>query len=239
MKKTEFNIYCDESCHLEHDGINIMGLGSIWCKKSDLSKITTDIKNIKIKYGLKPMAEIKWTMISKINYQLYLEILNYFFNNKALHYRGYFVDKRRLNHKKFHQTHEDFYYKSYFGLLQNIFDRKYSYNVYIDIKDHHSFNKAQKLESICRNSKHDQANEIINKIQPIQSHESQLIQIADIITGAICYYNRVDRDKLNSQYKKAVIDLIKEKTGLSLCKKTYSSEKKFNLFFLGDYDFDE
>jgi hypothetical protein len=32
------NIYCDESCHLENDGINVMGLGGLWCNKDKLLK---------------------------------------------------------------------------------------------------------------------------------------------------------------------------------------------------------
>ena len=46
MERREFNIYCDESCHLEQDHINIMGLGAIWCRKDDLYQINMDIKNI-------------------------------------------------------------------------------------------------------------------------------------------------------------------------------------------------
>ena len=26
-----FNIYCDESCHLEHDRQKVMVLGAVWC----------------------------------------------------------------------------------------------------------------------------------------------------------------------------------------------------------------
>jgi len=26
-----YNIYCDESCHLEHDGIPTMVIGAVWC----------------------------------------------------------------------------------------------------------------------------------------------------------------------------------------------------------------
>lgn len=26
-----YNVYCDETCHLENDGINDMILGAIWC----------------------------------------------------------------------------------------------------------------------------------------------------------------------------------------------------------------
>ena len=30
---SEFNVYCDESCHLEHSSSNAMALGAIWCPK--------------------------------------------------------------------------------------------------------------------------------------------------------------------------------------------------------------
>ena len=30
-----YNVYCDESCHLEHDGINPMLLGCVWCPESE------------------------------------------------------------------------------------------------------------------------------------------------------------------------------------------------------------
>jgi hypothetical protein len=43
----EYNIYCDESCHLEHDGINVMVL--MWCDKEKKSEIFNRIFEIKIK----------------------------------------------------------------------------------------------------------------------------------------------------------------------------------------------
>lgn len=235
MVKEEINIYCDESCYLENDHINIMGIGCVWCRKKDLYQINLDIKNIKIKYGLKSLAEIKWSLISNINSKMYNEIINYFFNNDKLFYRGYFVFKEQLDHSKYHQTHEDFYYKSYFGLLNNIFNRDNCFNVYIDIKDHHTYTKSKKLYEVCCNANYDFSHEIINKIQPIRSEESQLLQLADILTGSICYYNRNDKERLTNKGKKDLVEVIKRTSNLSLTKKTYPSEKKFNLFFLGDY----
>jgi len=30
-----YNIYCDESCHLENDGEKVMVLGAIWCPRAE------------------------------------------------------------------------------------------------------------------------------------------------------------------------------------------------------------
>jgi hypothetical protein len=42
-----FNIYYDESCHLENDHINVMALGAVWCKWDDIEEITNTIKKFK------------------------------------------------------------------------------------------------------------------------------------------------------------------------------------------------
>ena len=43
----KYNIYCDESCHLEHDNQKYMVLGGIICEKSSRKCIKRDILNIK------------------------------------------------------------------------------------------------------------------------------------------------------------------------------------------------
>ena len=54
MVKT-YNIYCDESCHLEHDNQNYMVLGGIICEKSEKKKIKREILNIKKKIQIMKM----------------------------------------------------------------------------------------------------------------------------------------------------------------------------------------
>ncbi len=56
-----FNIYCDESCHLENDGINDMVLGAIWSPQDKIREINQHINEIKSHYGVQPNSELKWT----------------------------------------------------------------------------------------------------------------------------------------------------------------------------------
>ena len=35
----QYNIYCDESCHLQNDKSNVMVLGAIWCAKEKKQEI--------------------------------------------------------------------------------------------------------------------------------------------------------------------------------------------------------
>lgn len=59
-----YNVYCDETCHLEHDGINDMVIGAVWCPQEKLREINQRIREIKIRNGISPTAELKWTKIS-------------------------------------------------------------------------------------------------------------------------------------------------------------------------------
>lgn len=48
------NIYCDESCHLENDGQNIMALGAVFCPASKKSEIFNRLHELKLKHNLIP-----------------------------------------------------------------------------------------------------------------------------------------------------------------------------------------
>ena len=57
----EYNVYCDESCHLENDGHKAMVLGAVWCPKDKRLEIAKRIREIKEKHGVGRHFEIKWT----------------------------------------------------------------------------------------------------------------------------------------------------------------------------------
>lgn len=229
---TLYNIYCDESCHLENDGINDMVLGAIWCPQVKLKEISDRIRKIKAKHQILPMAELKWTKIGPAKKEVYIELLNYFFDCADLHFRCLIVpDKQQLDHTRFNQTHDDWYYKMYFDMLKFIFAPQDRYEVYIDIKDTNSYKKAKKLKEICSNNIYDFSGRIIRRIQPIRSNEVQIMQIVDILIGAVGYQNRLFPDEFKkSSTKMELIDLIKERSGYSLKKSTLYKEDKFNIF---------
>ena len=227
-----YNIYCDESCHLENDGINDMVLGAVWCPQSKLLDINSRIKEIKAKYNVSQTAELKWTKVGPQKRDLYIELINYFFDCSDLHFRCLVVpNKQKLDHERFNQTHDDWYYKMYFDMLKLIFDPRDKYEVYIDIKDTNSNKKAAKLREVCSNNIYDFSGRIIRRIQPIRSNEVQIMQIVDVLIGAVCYQNRKFPEGFQkSETKREVIELIKERSGYQLTKTTLLREDKFNIF---------
>ena len=80
----EYNVYCDESCHLENDGIEIMGIGGVWCPKEKVKEISDRIREIKKRYNISPTSEIKWTKVTPSKVDFYLDLINFFFDFSSL-----------------------------------------------------------------------------------------------------------------------------------------------------------
>lgn len=221
------NVYCDESCHLEHDGKKYMVLGCVFCKEDLVRSISSRIKEIKLDHSVNPSAEIKWTKVSPCKYELYKDIINYFFDDDSLHFRGVIASKDILDHGRFNQTHDDWYYKMYFETLSFIISPNCRYNIFIDIKDTHSSEKIDHLREILSNDNYDFShNTVIKNMQPVRSHEVQLLQMADVLIGAISFANE-GTGKSNT--KKDLVNIIQTRSGYSLLKTTPIREEKINL----------
>ncbi len=223
-----YNIYCDESCHLENDHNKPMALGAIWCQKNDAYTISNNVKSIINKHGLAKSFEIKWTKVSPAKKDFYLELVEYFFNETKLHFRTVIIpDKNKLDHARFNQSHDDWYYKMYFLLLKGILNPGYSYNIYIDIKDTKGTEKLRKLHEVLCNNAYDFDKNIIKKTQQVRSHEATIMQLTDLLIGAITYLHR----KLETSCaKKEIIELIKKLSKNNLTRSTLPREDKFNVF---------
>lgn len=113
-----------------------------------------------------------------------------------------------------------------FTLLEPVIDPTQQYAVYLDIKDTRSEAKRSKLENVLRNAKYDGSGNIVRRVQQIRSHESELMQLADILIGAVSYANRA---LTTGAAKLALIRRIHQRTHLTLTRSTWLRAPKFNL----------
>lgn len=95
---TEFyNIYCDESCHLENDREPVMLLGAVWCPKLAAGALAAELSALKQQHNAK--GELKWTKVSKSRMAFYEAVVDWFFARPNLHFRALVVQhKEWLNH---------------------------------------------------------------------------------------------------------------------------------------------
>lgn len=223
-----YNIYCDESCHLENDRQQVMVLGAVWCPSEKAKEISIRLREKKVQHGMRSDFEIKWTKVSPAKESFYLDIMDYFFDDDDLHFRALIVpDKSMLQHEMFHQSHDEWYYKMYFEMLKAILNPTTHYRIYIDLKDTYGAAKVHKLHEVLANNLYDFSRKIIERLQIARSHEVEILQLADLLIGAVSYVNR---GLSSNAAKLALVNRMKSRFGYRLIHSTLLRESKVNIF---------
>ncbi len=221
----EYNIYIDETCHLEHDGIPVMCIGYIKLPKENYKGLTDKIRKLKLKYH--NPTEIKWNKLSMSRIALYKELIDLLFAS-SMQFRAVLVKRKdRLNNALYNENdHNIFYYKAAFYLLRYDVLPTATYRVYFDIKETYATQRLKKiseiLDRVCGIGR-------FTHFQNIKSDEIEFVQLADLLIGAIGYRSRDDIVK-KSVVKNELIKYIEFKAGQSLDQKTEKNNTKFNIY---------
>ena len=226
-----YNVYCDESCHLEKDTSPIMILGAMYCQEERKKQIYDEIRAIKTKHNISSFFEIKWTKVSESKIDFYLELLDYFWNNQDLLYRGLVASgKQSLDHDKYNGGDYDlWYYKMYYRMLDPVISPNDKYHIMVDIKDTRGGKRVAKLREVLCNNIYDFKKEVIDQIGQINSKESEILQLADLINGALAFYHRGLADNADSNQGKVKFVRALQRY-VDLDNNTRYDERKFNLF---------
>lgn len=219
MNKT-FNFYCDESTHLQNDGMPYMIIAYVSTAYNQLKQHKQHLKFLKAKHKIK--GEVKWSNVSGGQYPFYAELIEYFFATD-LAFRSVIVTKSQIDESRDGFTYNDFYFKMYYQLLHHKINLEYNYNIYLDIKDTISHNKLATLKDILKH------NSSIRNFQYIHSHESSLMQLTDLIMGAINYKLRGENKVIA---KNKLIEKIESHCKTPITQSTPKYENKFNLFHI-------
>lgn len=228
MEPQTVNVYCDESCHIEHDGIPVMALGSVTCSLTETRAASDAARDLKLRHGLARDFEAKWSKVSPAKMDYYLDLVNLFIGDHRLNFRGLLVsNKHTLDNAKFDQTYIDWHYKMYCTLLKPIVMHPLRYRIYLDVKDTQGGEKIQDLRDALGSTFDDLNLSCIERVQQIRSRESELMQIVDLLIGAIAYKNR---GLSKSAAKNAIVDLLCSRLGGNALSTTSAyGAGKFNL----------
>jgi hypothetical protein len=220
IENKTFNFYCDESTHLQNDGMPYMIIAYVSTPYNQLKQHKDHLKLLKAEHKFK--GEIKWSNVSAGQYPFYADLIDYFFSTE-LAFRSVIVRKAQINESKEGFTFNDFYFKMYYQLLHHKINLEYNYNIYLDIKDTVSHKKLGKLKEILK------YNASIRNFQFIHSYESSLMQLTDLIMGAINYKLRGENKVIA---KNRLIEKIETNCKTPITKSTPKNEDKFNLFHI-------
>lgn len=220
----EYKIFCDESCHLPHDGCDIMVFGALRCEAAALDEVTSSIKTLREKHNYH--QELKWSKLVGNQMPFYSDLITYFAANSSLCFKATVVlNKKTLDHEKYNSgSAGTFYYKMAYYALRDLLVKGKGHRLYLDYMDTLGATKAAKLQEILGNGN---AAWITTHI--IRSHESQMVQLCDLFIGAIAYANRTDIPK-DSKVKAEFIGLLQQIVSRPLTLATPPWEEKFNIF---------
>src|SRR5690554_1851861 len=126
-----YNLFVDESCHLEHDQIPVMCIGYTKIPILAYKELYVKFENLKKEH--RTLGEIKWNKFSTSRLPLYKAMVDFFFEN-PIEFRCVLIKyKDRLNNQDFNQgSHDNFYYKIIYFLLRPN-PKGLHYRIFLDI----------------------------------------------------------------------------------------------------------
>ena len=221
-----YKIFCDESNHLYNDESDIMVIGGIRCDASQVEFINRYIKHLKHKHNAN--NELKWTKLNNNKREFYTELLEFFFSRIDMRFNTQVViGKSNLNHDRYNDGVADkFYYKMYYYALLPFFNVDEKFNIFMDYKDTKGGRRVKELNNVVHNTFR---GNIDTAYTIIHSHESQIMQLCDILIGAIGYKIRKDIEH-TSKVKKFIVDELERLSGFELDYSTPEWEEKFRIY---------
>jgi len=222
----DIEVYCDESRqdYFYTDRYIPMGyviIGGLWIEAHKRSLYKDKIRDLRQVH--KVWGEFKWNRVSPSRREFYLDVVRLFFT-QSMRFRCIVLPAEKLDVIHFHEgDHELMFYKFYYQLLHPWLKEFNTYRIFLDLKTNRLHNRIQTLKRVLRNAK--PASEILD-VQALPSNQLDLIQLTDLLLGAVGYKFH---QGTSSSAKLAVIKEIEALLKHQI-KPTLQGVQKFNIF---------
>lgn len=225
----KYDLFLDESCHLENDKSPVMCIGYTKIPHMAYGGLKSCFIEVKRKHHA--FEELKWNKFSKSRLPFYKDVVDFFFDN-PIDFRCILVKyKERLNHEDFNSgDHNNFYYKMIFYLLKPN-TQEGEYRVFLDIMNTRGKQRLVKINEVFDNFYH--GHSPFTHFQHLHSHDNEFFQITDLFIGAIAYKCRLlhsNPDVQKNEHKMEFIEYLEKKAGFNLHAGISPWETKFNIF---------
>ena len=234
-----YRVYTDESRQSKD---RYMVLGGLLMPASNVEEFETTMR--KFRDETKMFAELKWSKITNQKYDQYKRFVEYFFalsNTDKLHFHSLIIDNHQVNHKKFNYGNKELgFYKFYYQLLLHCFGCQYcraqeddKFIIHMDRRN--TTYRLDTLKDVLNNGIRKKIGITTNpfrSIEPLDSKESEIIQMNDIILGAIGFQkNGYELLAGTRQAKKDLAAFIAQQAGLrDLKEDTKRSNQRFTIW---------
>lgn len=220
-------VYCDESrqqyfAHPEAlSDRHYVLIGSLWIEAERRAKLKGEIRALREKHSLP--GEFKWNRVSPSRQPFYMELVELFFS-QPVRFRCIVLPARQMNVIQFHSgDNELMFYKFYYQLLHHWILDFNQYHIFVDAKTNRVRNRLTHLRNVLSSAN---LFSTIEAVQALPSHEVDLLQLVDVLIGAVGYRFH---DETGSTAKAEVVRTIERRLKHRI-RPTGKVEEKFNIF---------
>jgi len=186
LARPVLHLYCDESRHLPHDREPFMLLGLVTCPADKARAYHLELRALCRAHGLTDDYEMKWTHVRPGKLPFYQAVLAWFLAKEDVAFRALLLpDKAEVFQRLPDDSQDMAYYRLYAQLLRSALTDNGKHRAFLDMKDTRGGEKVRELENLLRLQTDDHAADKILGLQQMQSHEARLLQLADVLLGAI------------------------------------------------------
>jgi len=200
-----------------------MVIGSVWLHRRDREVFKGEIHHLRDQHKIG--GEFKWQKVTPSRLAFYTQLVEWFHaKSDRLRFRCIAVDRHHVDLKLYHEDDQELgFYKFYYQLLHHWILDFNEYAIFVDFK---SNRRRDRLAVLKRCLDLSNLSSRVSRVQAIRSHESVLVQLADVLIGMAAY--RLNNQIRSGSAKAKVLDRFEHLyKGIA---PTYKNEQKFNVF---------
>ncbi len=178
----QYVVYCDESRHEHASGDRFMAIGSLWVPREKKYTLNVELRRLLEANGLR--SEIKWSKTSASKLESYKKVVDFFFDRDDLLFRVIVVEHGKVDAAQYHGGDRELgFYKFYYEMLVKWLEPSNEYLILLDFKKNKGADRYATLRMFLERKLRGQA--WITDLTVIDSAQSPLAQLADVLTGAV------------------------------------------------------
>lgn len=231
-----FHIYADESRQTGHSAM-LYGMVILPARIAvpELDTLVTGLRE-NHRFGAE---EIKWSSVSKSKLDMYKSVIDAFFSSTSASFRCMKIEHKTIDRHKYHESNfETAFYWGYGMALSRNLEMTKQYEIFLDARTDEKPNRLSDLKSTINAhwiqqqlAQNINPNEIVRDIKAVDSKKYNILQIVDLLLGAVGFaLESLDKKSNASETKIALVKHIASAIGCDTLTSHHGIDSRFNIW---------